>query len=295
MLYKYDQIKVLAEKMRDIPLVDVLSMTGAIRDKADKRKWHTSLWTISITGQKFMNWNFQSGGGGAIDLVIHLKQLDFKSAVFWLAENFPNYVSIPPTYAGSDKTWAFHPPQKIDHNLPIVVDYLNHKRRIPLNLIKYLIDIGKLYADIKENAVFLLLNKERKIVGAELRGTSQNRWLGMSKGSRKDLGAFSIKAQSPKNIVICESAIDAISYFALHPDCIAVSTSGATPCPAWLFELVKLNIETLCGFDDDETGNKIADKMIQRFPKIGRIRPQKHDWNEVLKYSFCHPPVKGDE
>ena len=151
-----------------------------------------------------------------------------------------------------------------------------------MHLIEHLVHVGKLYADDKSNAVFILLGKEKKAVGAELRGTSPKRWVGMVRGSRKDLGAFSVKAQKPRNIVICESAIDAISYFALHPDCIAVSTAGATSTPAWLYQLVKLNIEIICGFDDDETGNRNAGEMIKRFPGIKRLKPQKHDWNEVL-------------
>lgn len=53
----------------------------------------------------------------------------------------------------------------------------------------------------------------------------------MAEGSRKDLGAFYITSNS-KYVVICESAIDAISCFIIHPDCIAISTAGATPNPA---------------------------------------------------------------
>jgi hypothetical protein len=170
-----------------------------------------------------------------------------------------------------------------DRNLPIVIHYLNQNRKIPLNLIHQLVHSGKFYADIRANAVFLLLGKEKKVVGAELRGTSQKRWVGLARGSKKDLGTFYVTVLSPKNIVICESAIDAISYFAMNPDGAAVSTAGATPSPAWLNNLVNRDIEISCGFDDDETGNRNAEEMIRRFPIIKRMRPHKHDWNDVLK------------
>jgi len=275
----------MADRVRDIPLTDVMRITSSIRDKYDKHKWHTSNGIISITGQKFKNWSLQKGGGGAIDLVMHLYQLDFQPAVIWIANQFPDGSPPLTSYTQSAENQAFRPPKKTDHNLPVVIHYLHHVRKVPMDLLQQLVRSGKVYADIRSNAVFLLLGKEKKAVGAELRGTSQKRWVGMTRGSRKDLGAFSVKAQFPKNIVICESAIDAISYFALKPDCIAVSTAGATPAPSWLYQLVKYDIEILCGFDDDDTGNRNADEMIRLFPKIKRLKPGKHDWNAVLKSS----------
>lgn len=283
MEYTYAQIKDMANRLREIPLIDVIDITGAIRDKYDKRKWHSSQGTISITGQKFMNWSIQKGGGGAIDLIMHLEQLNFKSAVIWLSNYFSRGNLPPPHYIQPAINSIFHIPEKNKKNLPQVINYLNQKRKIPIYLIQELIDSGNLYADNRLNAVFLLIGKEKKVVGAELRGTSQKRWRGMALGSKKNLGAFSIKAQTPKNIIICESAIDAVSYFALYPDCIAVSTSGVTATPGWLYELIKIDIELFCGFDDDEAGNKNAEEIIRLFPKIKRLKPEKHDWNEVLK------------
>jgi len=120
------------------------------------------------------------------------------------------------------------------------------------------------------------------VAGAELRGTSQQKWVGMAEGSRKDLGAFYITSNS-KYVVICESAIDAISCFIIHPDCIAISTAGATPNPAWLSHLVNRNMKIFCGFDADETGDRAAKIMLRQYPQIKRLRPDKHDWNEELK------------
>ena len=146
-----------------------------------------------------------------------------------------------------------------------------------------LIRSGKLYADKRSNAVFLLLGKEKKVVGAEIRGTNHSRWHGMASGSKKGLGAFYVKSQNTKKIVLCESAIDALSYFALHPDCMAASTSGANPNPAWLPLFIAKGFEIYCGFDNDETGERAANKMIHLYPMVRRLRPTKHDWNDVLR------------
>ncbi len=90
---EYVSIKQTAARVRDISLIDVTDMTGNVRDKYEKSKRHTAKGPVSVTGQKFMNWKLHEGGFGAIDLIIHLEKLDFKSAVIRLADRFP-YCSI---------------------------------------------------------------------------------------------------------------------------------------------------------------------------------------------------------
>ena len=82
----------------------------------------------------------------------------------------------------------------------------------------------------------------------------------MAPGSRKDQGGFYVKSTYIKKFVICESAIDAISLFALHPDSLVLSTSGINPNPAWLPRLINKGFDIHCGFDSDQTGDTIAIK-----------------------------------
>jgi len=84
-----DEIRDRLHQLRAIPLESVLVATGSKRDHQDKAKWLTAKGAISLTGMKFMNWNQGRGGGGAIDLAMHLKGLDFKAAVEWLSRRFP--------------------------------------------------------------------------------------------------------------------------------------------------------------------------------------------------------------
>jgi hypothetical protein len=313
----FEDLKSTADYLRGIGLEEILKQTGSIKQRYDKSKWQTCQGVISVSsnGQKFMNWTAGIGGGGAIDLVIHLNECNFKMAVFWLLDNIdiasfnfnigktlkseamepmahqpmapqpqpqPQPQSQPPVKARA----ALALPERDVNRIPQVYNYLRYVRSIPGKIINLIIDSGKLYADNRGNAVFLLLGKEKKVVGAELRGTTGLRWQGMVSGSRKDLGAFYVKSPKPEKIVICESAIDAISYFALHPDCIAISTSGATANPVWLSLFIDKGFEIFCGFDADDTGDKMADGMINLYPGIKRIRPAKQDWNEVLKAKF---------
>jgi len=277
----FESIRQKCDLVRSLDLTIVLEAIGAEKDKFDKAKWHTEKGTISVCGRKFMNWSKGTGGGGAIDLVMHLKNFDFKTAVLWLFVNF----STPQRQIPSDKTITdpiLQLPKRDLTKLSQVINYLVKVRFIPLSLIHSLIHSNKIYADTRGNAVFLLLGKEKKVVGAELRGTN-TKWRGMTKGSKKNLGFFRVGNFYTDKIVLLESAIDAVSFFALYPNCLAVSTSGASPNPLWLKSFINGKNEIFCGFDSDETGEKAAKKMSSLYPVIKRLRPPKHDWNDVLR------------
>jgi Protein of unknown function (DUF3991)/Toprim-like len=267
------------DQLRRIPLPVVLRETGAQRDRSDKAKWHTPKGDISITGMKFMNWHQNRGGGGAIDLAMHLNDLDFKRAVAWLQRHF----SIPPasTPAPAPRHLALPLPDR--SRLSAVKHYLVHERAITPLMTDSLIASGKLYADGHGNVVFLLLGKENAPVGAELRGTGPQRWRGMARGSQKDLGYFSVQAPDAMTVILCESAIDAISCWLLHPASLCLSTSGARPNPRWLPELLSQGLPVYCGFDSDATGDAVAEQMMGLHPSLRRLRPSQHDWNDVLK------------
>jgi len=277
----FQEIRERAHRVRAIPLQEVLLLAGAKRDRYDKAKWHTAKGVISCTAAKFMNWNRSVGGGGAIDLAMHLNHLGFKAAVEWLCHHFPNLDCRDPLEpARTAQGWL--PPQD-PGKLPTVKRYLTDQRALAPFLIQPLIESGRLYANNRGNAVFLLLGKENKVVGAELRGTTTVRWRAMAPGSQKDLGYFAVPAPGVTTAILCESAIDAISCFELHPFCLCVSTSGARPNPHWLPWLIRQGLEIYCGFDSDSTGETMASNMIALHPAIKRLRPSEHDWNDVLK------------
>ena len=283
---KFENIKHQADRVRNIDLQEILKCIESTPDNKDKAKWHTSCGTISITGFKFMNWNLGCGGVGAIDLVMHLKGFDFKPAVSWLVKNFPHTCNYAHAKKQSFSKHRFKLPQRDNNNLHQIKSYLYKKRCIPYELINTLIKSGHLYADNRGNAVFLLLGKEKKVVGAELRGTASLKWRGMALGSKKNMGCFTVKNRKSLNIVICESAIDALSFFALDSNCIAVSTSGVNANIAWLPKVINHGYKVYCGFDADEIGDFFAAKLIKKYPSLYRLRPDCKDWNEVLQMKF---------
>lgn len=268
-----------ADRLRAVPLEQILRRCGGEPDRSDPRKWRTPAGILSVCGPKFMNWSRGVGGGGAIDLAIHLKSLGFREAVEWLARNFADCGS---SAARAQSPSPLRLPLPDSENLERVIAYLALQRAIPMTAVEALIRSGALYADSRANAVFLLLGKDNRPVGAELRGTTGRPWRGMAPGSRKDLGFFAVGPELANTIVLCESAIDALSCFTLHPACRCLSTSGARPDPPWLSSLLAHAAELCCGFDADSVGDRMADEMIIRHPAVKRLRPALKDWNDLL-------------
>ena len=293
------------DAVRSIALETVLTRWGAERDRRDRAQWRTELGPLSVTGAKFFNWHLNQGGGGAIDLVMHLGRMDYRTAVQWLQQHLGS-APAPPT--SSENSPGNHPPRRsspcggpatpapeplrlpaVDPtNLQRVRCYLTEQRSLAAHILQPLIEGGRIYADPRGNAVFVMVaGKAHRPIGAELRGTGKQVWRGLAPGTRKDEGYFWIGAPGGKRVVLCESAIDAISCFQLHGrppsvGCICISTAGVRPDAPWLPPLIARGYDIYCGFDDDAPGNAASRRMISRHPVIERLRPPAHDWNDAL-------------
>lgn len=283
-----DELRSLASVVRELPLEDVLLAHGAVRDRRDQRKWQTEQGPLSITGAKFMNWQSDTGGGGAIDLAMHLGQLDYRTAVLWLAEYVAGTTSprsspcAPRSSENTNRIRQLRLPVRDERRLDQVRRYLQD-RRLPASLLDPLIACGRLYADDRGNAVFLLVaGKPNRAVGAELRGTGLIPWRGLASGTRKDAGYFWIGEAGCRQIILCESAIDAISCHVIYPNHICISTAGVRSNPPWLRPLLSNGYQIHCGFDADPAGDSAATAMQRRYPVIQRLRPIAKDWNDVL-------------
>jgi hypothetical protein len=285
----YGEIGQHATHVRGIPLETVLEEMGAARDREDKAKWRTERGVISVNGTRFMDWGCTRGGGGAIDLVMHIRGIGFKDAVAWLWERFSGSGGLAELPQPAPRRVEFRLPPPCPALHVRVVSYLERERALPRALVDELAVAGAVYADARGNAVFVLLGKKKTPVGAELRGTTQVQWRGMAAGSRKDDGYFSVPAATgAAAVVLCESAIDAMSCRVLNPDRRCISTSGARPDPGWLAELVRDGYDIYCGFDADRTGDAMAAAMIGRYLMVRRLRPAMHDWNDVLRSRAAH-------
>jgi hypothetical protein len=304
-----DNFRRRADLVREIPLEVVLRSWGAVRDPRDKSRWHTQRGPLSVSGTKFFSWHDRHGGGGAIDLVMHLGRFSAKHAIEWLWHHCgDSQLAGTHPAAAPDSTFPSGPNRPADGhcdspsqlrlplsspaNLERVRQYLQQRRCLSRKILASLIDAGKLYADGRGNAVFLMVaGKPNRPIGAELRGTGSRVWRGLASGTRRDAGYFWIGRRDSQQIVLCESAIDAISCFQMqtqHHDaqlpgeCICISTAGIRPDAPWLRPLLARGYEIYCGFDTDEPGETASRQMMARHPLVQRLRPAHHDWNETL-------------
>ncbi len=280
----YQELRRTADRVRAIPLEEVLALIGAERDRYDETKWHTDHGVLSVTGAKFFDWKCGVGGGGAIDLVIHIEELGFRATVEWLTQRFPDVAaSRRQDSLAQPRTRRLRLPPRNTAKLSSVTRYLVHERCLAQTVIEPFIEAGSIYADDKGNAVFIMTGGEQRPVGAEIRGTTPRPWRSMAPGSRKDLGYFSVAAPNTTMIVLCESAIDALSCSILRPGSLCISTAGARTSPRWLDSLVCDVMPVYCGFDADPTGDQMARAMIEAHPRVRRLRPLSQDWNDVLR------------
>ena len=302
-----DEQKALAGRLRALPLPEVLDALGFQQDPRERDRWRAEGFNVTLgTGAKAGKWwnhAAGSGRGGAIDLVQHVMQTDFKGAIAWLADRFgPGAAAADLTAQLRAQAVAqvreavaerepFTAPTPAPEHWPGVRRHLVEDRALPAPYIDKLHTQGDCYADARRNAVFICRDEDGKAVGAELKGTVQRqdgtRFSGMSPGSRKAAGGFRIgKVAKAAVLYLVESAIDAISLAKLRAldgekGFAVVSTAGTTPEPRTWFADLADAARRVCAFDNDKTGDEAAQKL--RRHRFERLRPEGKDWNDDLK------------
>lgn len=281
--------------LRQIPLEDVLERLGAQRDAADpQRNWKTEAGRVTVTGDKFFNHDLDKGGGGAIDLVMQVGDYNFKEAVAWLGGNIGREQAVSQYQHESGKhanqildttpVPRSKIPEPVASKTERVRDYLINKRAIPEPLVDNAINKGRLWADKYGNAVFGLRTLEGEVVGAELRGTYDKPFHGV----RGDKGTFITGNASMRKAVFVEAAIDALSYQAINPSALVLSTTGAgkTLLQETAKELHQKGFEIFAGFDNDKDGELFSKQLAEVVPGVKRLVPENaKDWNQQLQQS----------
>ena len=301
--------------LRDIPLEIIMEEFGATRDPKDPQKnYRHEQGRITVTQQKFYNHDQALGGGGAIDLTMHLGEMKFLEAKKYLEEAFPDKTSLErktkialaKRKEREDKAVSGIPYPHEEY-LGAITNYLVNERKIPQETVEAHIRQKNIWADSKGNVVFALKDPARNIVGAELRGTMPDKTIINSRGEKvtsgfhgtrgeKGKGFFFSGQGSEKHICITEASIDALSYTTLFPQNYALGAPGSQ------IENVVNTCKTLLdagytiglGHDDDRPGNQLADNIMESLKdhplhaNVSREKPHLSgckDWNQALKRS----------
>jgi 5S rRNA maturation endonuclease (ribonuclease M5) len=290
-------IKALADQVRDQDLVSVAKRLGLEPDRHDKHKWRDDNHIISITGEKFHDWAVDQGGGGAIDLVMHVKECDFKMAVEWLSGQSPPKQSSPK----QSQSRILQLPESSEDHWPAVRQYLMETRGLPADWVDSLHEHQLVYADQHQNAVFVRYQAEQSgqawirgdATGACLRGTQGEVFHGLSPGSERQAGYFWLRRGKAEvnRVILVESPIDAISLAVLERKKLSeqeatvyLSTDGCGAIPAEaLKELLAKGGQVLVAFDADGAGEKLAWQVAEALPGVRRMVPAiGKDWNDRL-------------
>jgi hypothetical protein len=262
----------------------------------------------SIDGPKFYDFSpeHSKGSGGAIDLVMHVNQCNLRQAVVWLHERFgetgAERAAIAKTKTVAAEIIQLEP--RPQFTLPVedkakwtaVHNYLTQKRGISENLVQALHNLGLVYADGQQNAVFVMRNLDAQAKGAFLRGTTRsenNTFKGYEKGTiRRDSWFHFYLGGQPTDpvdkVVLLKSPIDAMSFAMLE-----YQRLGDVPPNRTLYMAVdnpkSLPIEQLqnipnlqVAFDSDDAGNAAARVVKELLPQSKRLKCKADDWNQQL-------------
>jgi hypothetical protein len=309
-------IAALANEVRNFDLEDVAASLGLQKDRHDKHKWKDAGHTLSINDGKFMDWLADKGGGGAIDLVMYVRQVEFKVAVQWLSGQTLTAPARSSQSASVQKeSRSLELPARNSEHWATVRHYLVETRGLPATWIDRFYDTGLIYADDYCNVVFLRYSNQHHdqpwsrhaATGASLRGTrdADHAFHGLAPGSARENGWFWLRSATGEvnRVVLTESPIDAISLAVLEkeksPNSTSVSIylstdgSGAIPTTA-LQTILDQGGQVIAAFDADKPGEKMAWRIAEILPGITRMTPaQGKDWNDRLLIEHHPDPVKS--
>lgn len=301
------EVKQLADQLRDLPLEDVAWHLGLTQDTKGNLRWKGVGHIINIDGSKWYDFSpsVNKGGGGAIDLVMHVNGCNFKEAISWLNDRFGEEGMFKATraYAENQATLIaqfephkeFTPPATDESQWTAVERYLTQERGLPKNLVQHLHTSGLVYADSQQNAVFLMRGHDGETKGAFLRGTrgEDNAFMGYARLSKRTEGWFYIsRGGQPddeiQKVVLCKSPIDALSLAAIE-----IQAQSGMPLERTMYMAVdsarSLPVEYLqsiptvvAAYDLDTAGNETARAIEELLPQAIRVRPNALDWNLEL-------------
>jgi len=226
----------------------------------------------------FYNFDQQRGGKGAVDLEMHLKQVDFKTAVQNLGNLDFEPVTTPIKTVFEAKSKVPKPVASSDK----VRDYLVNTRGLDASIVDSAIALGQVYQDDKNNVVFKAGNE-----GAEIKGTGDKSFRG-SRGIINE--GFTIDAEKPQQIVLVESAIDALSYKQLHGEGDTIISLGGNVNRAVMLQAIEKSksegVPLVAAFDNDKGGDS-ARASLKALAAVADVPVHDHrsitkDWNSDL-------------
>ena len=282
-----------ADRLRELPIDDVLKKIYSAELERGSKESHESRKYELGDGRKVGVskgnlgadvWILQGENGkrGAINLVMQLDSVNYKGALNILSNYFSNKILIREIAASTErnavdqidtiKSMPTPVPLPDPEKWPKVSRYLHEVRFLPKKIIDFLYKKRLVFADSNANAVF-----PRENGGAYVRGTTLKPFF-RAFGS-KAMGAYVIPGTG--DCWLCESPIDAASIKAIHAEAHVICIGGS------MLNVNEINApqgrKIVLGFDNDEAGQLLTKKALERWSSAIIAKPLFKDWNETLQ------------
>jgi Toprim-like/Protein of unknown function (DUF3991) len=311
------KISELADQVRDIPLRDVLEHYGfETKAEGTTLRARSEHHNIVVTGSQWFDNKAGLGGGGAIDLVIHIAKVNFSAACRSLADHFR-------PFATSRKTFSFpkrsqqppHPEKKSFEELaaiyavrddtywPIARAYLVERRKIAADVVDELHQAGTVFANNhcpNPSLVFLHRDLQGVVLGASLRDTKHQSAFRPCLGNKLTAWFAVGDITTAPSIAVVESAIDALSYYCLHAhrpgELSVVSCAGAVVPHELMDQAYERKQSFIVALDNDRAGEQRWRRARDASAgwigfQISSHSPKQKDWNEDL-IQLASPSLK---
>lgn len=285
-------LKKSADLLRELPISDVLKRVYNAEISINTTSIDRKVWilgdgreiSVGLTNNNSEVWMEPTGKlhRGAINLIMHLDNLDYKDALRLLSEYFDSLVITAERTAQFSRQAIFDikeiinnplkPPVPHPENWPKVKKYLTGVRSLPSMLVDWMYAEGKIYADKWSNAVF-----KREIGGAFLHGTTDKVFTRAIGNERQ--GSHIIEGVG--DIWLCSSPLDAMSIKAHCADAYIFAIGDN------ILRLPSINLpignKINLAFNDDHKGRNIANLAIKQWP-LAKVRnpPSGKNWSAAL-------------
>lgn len=258
---------------------------GGLVIAPEKNKW--ICFSAQLEGQKIY-------GGGPIQLVMYIRNCDFKEAMCYL---LGTQIEERPFQQPKKKTRKpFQLPNAAD-DFRHVYAYLLKTRKIDRRVVEYFVKEKMIYENTYHSCVFVGYDFSGKPRHCSIRGTvSQNAFKGETPGSDK---RFTFHKIGTTNVLhVYEAPIDMLSYMTLYHN-VWKDNHVALCCLAdkALAEYVKhiSGIKKIfLHLDNDRWGDGQTEKFCKIYGRVFEVwdeRPDRQfkDWNEALVF------LRGEE
>jgi hypothetical protein len=234
-------------------------------------------------------------GGNALDFCIRILEMSYKDAVEALlavdsvVEN-AECERLWRSQAKQEKKCGFVLPESAANT--VLYPYLCKVRKIPIKIVKRVLEKGLVYQDGNYNCVFPCYDSMRIAKGAILRGTHEdNVFKGRAAGSDMNYGWVFEPDEYSNTVIVVEAPIDAISLIALYPD--RAENNYLLALGGLFFEAIQTYLKEnkqiariVLALDNDEPAKDFMEKVrteLEAIYKIDEFSPNGcKDWNEML-------------